>query len=247
MVGFCPDVGCRLVSSVCICFIPSGVAILLLLFLWVLISFVSFFVGLLAFLRLWWLLLRCVFLHVSGLLLLWFLCSGSAGLSYHSFPHPSFLLALFVLPLLFSSSASAASFYALWSSPVALFLAVAFISSGFRLRFWHFPFLGLILPRFLPSFAFFLGLRSLSQFPVLRILLAVLRYFWFSSDSEVFPFVCSFSFFPVVSDSVGYPVPFATWSPFGSSQVLLCLFVPLSSWNSFWCSFPLRCGLVVFL
>ena len=48
---------------------------------------------------------------------------------------------------------------------------------------------------FLPSFLHFLprAAVSLSLFPILRILLAVLRYFWFSSEGGVFPFVCSFS------------------------------------------------------
>ena len=86
-----------------LCFIQSGVTILLLLFPLALLSFVSFFVGLLGLLWLRWFLLRCLFLRDFGLLLCRFLCSGSAGLSYHSFPHPSFLLASFVLSPLFSS------------------------------------------------------------------------------------------------------------------------------------------------
>ena len=140
-VGVCPAVGCWLVCSVCICFIQSGVALLLLLLPLVLLSFVSFFVGLLVSLRLRWFLLHYVFLGDSSLLLFWFLCSGSAGLSYRSFPHPSFWLTSFVLFPLFSLSGSAAAFYAFWSSFVALCLAIAFLSSGFHLGFLQFPFL----------------------------------------------------------------------------------------------------------
>ena len=233
VVSFCPDVGRQLVSFVCICFIPSVVAILLLLFLLVLLSFVSFFAGLLVFLRLGWLLLRCVFLRDSDLLLLWFQCFGSSGLSYHSFPHPSFLLASFVLSPLFSSSASAAAFYALWSSPVALFLVVAFISSGFLLGFWHFTFLCLVLPRCLPSFAF-LGLQSLSR--SFRFLVFCWRFFGTSGSLQ----------------TVGFSLWFLTRSDlrFPSGQVRFCFafcsslisefllaFLFLSVWFS---CFPLR-------
>ena len=125
-----------------LCFLQFGVAILLLLFPLVLLGFVSFFVGLLCLLRLRWLLLRCIFLRDFGLLLLRFLCSGSAGLSFLSFPHPSFLFAYFVLSLLFSLGRFC-------GCPLRLLvLSCCFVSCGclhflgvpFGI-FWHFHFL----------------------------------------------------------------------------------------------------------
>ena len=98
-------------------------------------------------------------------------------------------------PRSFHRAASVATFYAFWSSPVALCLAVAFISSGFRLDFLALPIFLLSHPSQVSSFLRFVTWAAvfLSQFPHLRNLLAVLRYFWFSSAGELFPFACSFS------------------------------------------------------
>ena len=156
-------------------FIQSGVAILLL----PLLSFVFFFVGLLGLLRLRWFLLHCVFLRAYGLLLLRFLCSGSGGLDYHSFLHPLFFLAYFVLSPLFSSEPLLRLPFP--PSDPLLLLCVLRLPSFARGSVCRF----LALPTFLShpsqvsSFLRFVtwAAVSLSQFPPLSALLTVLRYF----------------------------------------------------------------------
>ena len=104
----------------------------------------------------------------------------------------------------------------------------------------------LVLPGLLPSFALFLGLRSLSR--SFRFLVLCWRFFGPSGSHLpwVFPLCVFLPYFPVVSDLIGSPVPFATWSPFGSSQVLL-LFWFLSLLGFLLVFLFLWCGFVVFL
>ena len=255
-IGPVSDVGWCVLSA--LCFLQPGVAILLLLFPLVLHNFVSLFVGLLGLLRLRCLLLRCIFLHDHGLLLFQFLCSGSAGLYYHSFRIPRSCSFISSFPTLFLGPLLQLPLIPSGFLLLLCVLWLPFFPLGSFWAFWHILLSFGLHPsqvssflRFVTRAAVSLSLSislslSLSQFPHLSNLLAVLRCFWFSSSATFFPlrvpslFLCGFcldrisgSLRDVVSLRVepGFALPY----------------VPLSSRNSFWCSFFLSVWLVIFL